>query len=73
MKKAWFVRTRRFYRPVSVQGWLITFAAVAYMGFSVVRFLRQSVDLNQTLADIALQLILTAVIFVLIAYLTQKR
>jgi len=73
MKKAWFVRTRRFYRPVSLQGWLLTFAAVAYMGFSVVRILQQSFELNQTLADIALQLILTAVVLVLIAYLTQKR
>jgi len=73
MKKAWFVRTRRFYKPISLFGWLLTLAAIAYVGFSVFRILRQSLELNETLADITLQVILAAAIYVLIAYLTQKR
>ena len=73
MKKAWFVRTRRFYKPISLYGWVFTFAAFAYIVFSVIRILRQSLELNETLADITLQVILTAAIYVLIAYLTQKR
>jgi hypothetical protein len=73
MKKAWFVRTRRFYKPISLYGWVFTFAAFAYIAFSVIRILRQSLELNETLADITLQVILTAAIYVLIAYLTQKK
>jgi hypothetical protein len=73
MKKAWFVRTRRFYKPFSLYGWVLTLAAFAYIAFSVIWILRQSLELNETLADITLQVILTAVIYVLIAYLTQKR
>jgi len=73
MKKAWFVRTRRFYKPISLYGWALTFAALVYLGFSVIRILRQSLELNEQLADITLQVILTAVIYVLIAYLTQKK
>jgi hypothetical protein len=72
MKKAWFARTRRFYKPVSVYGWLITVAAVTYIVFSVFRIQEQSLKLNQALADIALQIVLTAVLYVLIAYATQK-
>jgi hypothetical protein len=73
MKKAWFARTRRFYKPVSGYGWLITLAAIVYIVFSVFRILGQSLKLNQAIADIALQVILTAVLYVLIAYATQKR
>lgn len=73
MKKAWFVRTRRFYKPFSLFGWLLTLAAIAYIGFSVIRILRQSLEPKETLADIALQVILTAVVYAIIAYLTQKK
>ncbi len=73
MKKAWFVRSRRFYKPFSLYGWLLTLAAVVYIGFSVFLTLRKSLELNETLADISLQVIITAVIYVIIAYLTQKK
>jgi hypothetical protein len=73
MKNPWFTRTRRFYKPVSVYGWVVTVAAVAYIVFSVFRISEQSLKLNQVLADISLQVVLTAVLFVLIAYTTQKR
>jgi len=73
MRKAWFVRSRRFYKPFSLYGWLLTLAAVVYIGFSVFLTLRKSLELNETLADISLQVIITAVIYVIIAYLTQKK
>ena len=73
MKKAWFIHTRRFYKPYSLYGWLLTLAAVVYIGFSVIRTLRQSLELNEILADISLQVIVTAVIYVIIAYVTQKK
>lgn len=73
MKKVWFVRTKRFYRPFSFYGWLITLAALAYIAFSVFRILSKSFNLYETITDIALQVILTAAIYVFIAYLTQKR
>ena len=72
MKKAWFVRTKRFYRPLSVYGWLVTIAALAYIVFSLFRILNASLSMYETLADIALQVILTAVVYVLIAYFSQE-
>jgi membrane protein DedA with SNARE-associated domain len=73
MKKAWFVRSRRFYKPISLYGWVLTFAAVVYIGFSVIRIVNQSLKLNETLSDILLQVIITAVVYATIAYFTQKR
>jgi len=73
MKKAWFTRNGRIFKPLSLYGWLITAAALIYVGFSVLRILRLSLKLNQTLVEIAFQVTITAVVYILIAYFTQER
>ena len=73
MKNPWFEHKRRFYKPVSIYGWLVSAAAAGYIVFSVIRITEKMLKLNQTLMEITLQVILTAVVYVLIAYFTQKR
>jgi hypothetical protein len=73
VKKPWFTHTRRFYKPLSIYGWLVTALALTYIGFTVFHIIGQSMKLNETLTDISLQVILTAVLYIMIAFYTQKR
>lgn len=72
MKKPWFERKGRFYKPITPLGWLVSASLLVVLIFLIATKLLQHNELSITLTDISLYTIATATVYALIAYLTQK-
>ena len=67
-----FVRRGVFYRPVSPIGWLLLAAAVAYIFWAFVDIDSRSHSASDTLINWFFHILLTALIYSLVGYLTER-
>lgn len=73
MKKPWFIRSGRFYKPIAAMGWIVSISLLSVLVYLITNRLLKHDILSKTLTDISLYTIIAASTFVLIAYTTQKR
>ena len=69
----WFVRWGVFYRPVSLTGWLLLAAAVAYIIWAFADIDSRSHSASDTLINWFFNILLVGLAYSVIGYLTEKR
>ena len=69
----WFVRRGILYRPVSVVGWLILGAFIAYGSCAFYAIDSRSHSASDTLINWIFNLLLAGLAYSLIGYFTEKR
>ncbi|WP_114940909.1 hypothetical protein [Mucilaginibacter endophyticus] len=73
MKLNWFTRKGIIYLPVSIIGWVILAIALAYAVFAFVDIDKHSHSVSDTLINFVFNLLLTGLVYTLIAYFTEKK
>lgn len=69
----WFVRRGILYRPVSIVGWLILGAIVAYVSWAFYDIDSRSHSASDTLINWFFNILLAGLAYSLIGYFTEKR
>lgn len=69
----WFVRTGIFYRPVSLAGWLLLAAAIAYLCWAFYDIDSRSHSVSDTLINWFFNLLLAGLVYSAVGYFTEKR
>jgi len=69
----WFVRKGIFYRPVSLFGWLILAAAVAYLAWAFVDIDSRSHSVSDTLINWFFNMLLTGLAYSIVGYFTERK
>ena len=72
MNFPWFKRTGIFFVPVSVAGWLILVAGLAFAVYSFMDIDSRSHSNSDTLMNIAFMLLIIGAVYSLIAYATSR-
>ncbi|MDB5286448.1 MAG: hypothetical protein JWR05_1397 [Mucilaginibacter sp.] len=73
MKLNWFVRKGVFYWPVSIIGWLILIAGLAYAVYMFVDIDSRSHSASDTLINWVFNLLIVGLIYTVIAYFTERK
>ncbi|MDB5000154.1 MAG: hypothetical protein JWR76_1231 [Mucilaginibacter sp.] len=73
MKLNWFVRKGIFYWPVSIVGWLILIAGLAYAVYTFVDIDSRSHSASDTLINFGFNLLILGLIYTVIAYFTERK
>lgn len=73
MKLNWFTRKGIIYLPVSIFGWLIFAAALAYAVYSFFAISYHSPSLSNTLINFVLNLLLIGMVYAIVAYFTERK
>ena len=69
----WFVRRGLFYRPISLTGWVLLAAAIAYLAWAFVDIDSRSHSASDTLISWFFNTLLVGMIYSVIGYFTEKR
>ena len=69
----WFVRKGIFYRPVSLFGWLILAAAVAYLAWAFVDIDSRSHSVSDTLINWFFNMLLAGLAYSIVGYFTERK
>ncbi len=69
----WFIRKGVFYRPVSLAGWLLLAAVVAYLAWAFVDIDSRSHSASDTLINWFFNLLLAGVLYSAVGYCTERR
>jgi hypothetical protein len=72
MKLKWFKRDGIIFIPVSVYGWLILTAGLAYAVYSFLDIDSRSHSVSDTLMNFVFRLLIICAVYSLIAYLTSR-
>jgi len=72
MNFPWFKRTGIFFVPVSVAGWLILVAGLAFAVYSFMDIDSRSHSNSDTLMNFAFMLLIIGAVYSLIAYATSR-
>jgi len=72
MNFPWFKRTGIFFVPVSVAGWLILVAGLAFAVYSFMDIDSRSHSSSDTLMNFAFMLLIIGAVYSLIAYATSR-
>ena len=72
MKLSWFKRIGFFFIPVTIAGWLILVAGIAYAVYSFIDIDSKSHSVSDTLRPFLITLLIIAAVYSLIAWLTSK-
>ncbi len=72
MKIVWFRRVGIFFAPVSLSGWIILLAALAYSVYSFIDIDSRSHSVSDTLMNFVFRLFIIGVIYSLIGLFTSK-
>lgn len=73
MKLNWFTRKGIIYLPVSIFGWLIFAAALAYAVYSFFDIDRRSHSASDTLINFVFNLLLAGMVYSVVAYFTERK
>ena len=73
MKLNWFTRKGIIYLPVSIFGWLIFAAALAYTVYSFVDIDSRSHSASDTLINFVFNLLLAGMVYSVVAYFTERK
>ncbi len=68
----WFVRKGIFFFPVSIIGWLVLLAAIAFCVYSFIDIDSRSHSASDTLINFFFIALIVAVVYSSIAYFTSK-
>jgi hypothetical protein len=72
MNLRWFVRKGILFFPVSIIGWLISAASIAFCVYIFIHIDSHSHSASDTLINFAFNALLVAAVYSLIAFLTSK-
>lgn len=72
MNFPWFKRTGIFFVPVSIAGWLILVAGLAFAVYSFMDIDSRSHSSSDTLMNFAFMLLIIGAVYSLIAYATSR-
>ena len=72
MKRQWFTRKEGLPVPSSFVGWLVLVAAVAYLVWKFLDIDSRSHSASDTLMNFAIQVLIVAVLYALIALFTSS-
>ena len=73
MKIHWFVRKGILFLPVSIMGWLILVAAVAYAVYLFIDIDSRSHSVSDTLMNWVFNCLIVGVIYSLVGFFTEKK
>lgn len=73
MKLNWFTRKGIIYLPISIIGWIIFGIALFYAAFTFINIDKHSHSTSGTLINFVFNLLLTGLMYTLIAYFTEKK
>ena len=73
MKLNWFTRKGIIYWPVSIAGWVVLIAAVAFAVYTFIDIDHHSHSVSDTLINFVFNLLLIGLIYTVIAYFTEAR
>ena len=72
MNLKWFIRKGILFFPVSVIGWLISVASIAFCVYLFIHIDSHSHSVSDTLINFAFNALLVGVVYSLIAFFTSK-
>jgi membrane protein DedA with SNARE-associated domain len=72
MNLKWFVRKGILFFPVSIIGWLISVASIAFCVYLFIHIDSRSHSASDTLINFVFNALLVAVVYSLIAFFTSK-
>ena len=73
MKLNWFTRKGIIYWPVSIAGWVVLIAAVAFAVYTFIDIDHHSHSVSDTLINFVFNLLLIGLIYTVIAYFTEAK
>jgi membrane protein DedA with SNARE-associated domain len=73
MKLNWFTRKGIIYLPVSIFGWLIFAAALAYAVYAFIDIDSRSHSVSDTLISFVFNLLIVGVTYTIVAYFTERK
>ncbi len=73
MNLPWFKRIGIFFIPISVVGWLLLLASLAYAIYAFVDIDSRSHSVSDTLINFVFNLLIIGAVYTLIAFLTDKK
>jgi E3 ubiquitin-protein ligase DOA10 len=71
MKFPWFKRNGILFVPVTLMGWIILIASFTYVVYNFIDIDRMSHSVSDTLMNFVFRLIIIAVIYTLVGFLTS--
>jgi hypothetical protein len=72
MKLVWFRRIGIFFVPVSLFGWIIFLAAIAFLVYSFIDIDSRSHSVSDTLRNFVFMLLIIGAVYSLIGFLTSR-
>ncbi len=72
MKLNWFKREGIFFLPISIIGWLILVAGIAFAVYSFIDIDSRSHSVSDTLINFVFMLLIISAVYSLIAYFTSR-
>jgi hypothetical protein len=72
MKFPWFILRGVIFFPITLPGWVITLAALAYAVYNFIRIDRVSHSVSDTLMNWVFNLFLIVVVYYAIAFVTSR-
>jgi membrane protein DedA with SNARE-associated domain len=73
MNLPWFKRIGIFFIPISVVGWLLLLASLAYAIYAFADIDSRSHSVSDTLINFVFNLLIIGAVYTLIAFLTDKK